>query len=456
MNVKTLCSYLNVENDDNKEIKDIVTSTLDVKDGDLLILVKGQNIDPNLLINKTIENKCVAIFSDDINTPYIYVERLKEKVFDILDFFYFNHVHPFKIVGITGTEGKSSLTQILQQGLYNEGFKTLIISNELSNKFAYKVDRTTPDPKTIINAMLYAKELKVNYLIMEVSSIALSEYRVSKYIFDYLFLTNLEEDHLDYHKNIYQYHRTKLDLLINNKKAVKFVFDDTYTKYPNLFFKVNKLKVINKKDISLKNNSLNKQTFLYKNKKYTSKLIFKQNRFNIVFLIEFLKFIGIHNCFNNVYSLKRIKGRLDLVNSRPYIIVDYAHSIKALENILSQVNFFKQNRIISLIGAGGDRDKSKRSKYGEVLNKYCDYIVLTNDNPRKENPIDIVNQIKGNYEEKFIVELDREKAIKKVIKEALISDIVLILGRGNEEYQEFSNSKIYLNDYEVIKKCLIK
>ena len=289
---------------------------------------------------------------------------------------------------------------------------------------------------------------------MEVSCIALSEKRIDEKIFDYIFLTNLESDHLDYYSNLYQYHLSKIDFLKHNTKGVKFMFSDTFNKYPNMFNQVTNLIVLDKEQIKLKRSSLNHQVFSYKNNEYYSHLIFKQNRYNLVFLIEFLEYINAYNLQYVIKKIKRVKGRLDLIHSRPYIMIDYAHSSGSVDNVLNELNSFKQNRLIIVIGAGGNRDKIKRSEYGKSCLKYGDLIYICNDNPRNEDPLSIAKMIKINDDKRFIIELNRKKAIEKAIKEASVDDIVIILGRGNENYQIINNKKIYLNDYEVCEHVL--
>ena len=171
--------------------------------------------------------------------------------------------------------------------MFLENKKAILFSSELSNKYAFKYEITTPDAKSIINVMLEAKRANVDFLILEVSSIAIEQKRVSNNLLDFLFLTYLEEDHLDYHKNIFTYHKEKIFFLINNVKAKKFVYLDTYNKYPNFFNKIKNIIVLNKEDIKQKNNGLTKQSFYYKDKLYYTHLVFKQNIYNLVFIIEF-------------------------------------------------------------------------------------------------------------------------------------------------------------------------
>lgn len=454
MQIKELLNYLNFNSNDTRIISNVVTSTEDVRDNCVLLLTKGHNINPVFLLNNEIKNKCLAIISDTEVEGVFYLANLKSKVFDILDYYYFKHEHNFKIIGITGTEGKSSLSKIIYNGLKNINKTVLLITNEPCEKDMFLSSLTTPDSKQIIEAMLICQNENKNYLIMEVSCIALSEKRIDEKIFDYIFLTNLESDHLDYYSNLYQYHLSKINFLKNNIKGVKFIFSDSFNKYPNMFNQVTNLIVIDKNLIKIKRSSLNHQVFSYKNIEYYTHLIFKQNRFNLVFLIEFLEYIKAYNLQYIIKKIKRVKGRLDLIHSRPYIMIDYAHSSSSVENVLNELNMFKQNRLIIVIGAGGNRDKLKRSEYGKSCLKYGDLIYICNDNPRNEDPLSIAKMIKINDDKRFIIELNRKKAIEEAIINSKEDDLIIILGRGNENYQIINNKRIFLNDYEVCKHVL--
>ncbi len=450
MNTFSLAKFLNITCKKNIEISSIVTSTKDVTQNCVLLLVKGK-IDPETLLNAEIIRKCALILSDNPNSKHIYIHDLKSKVFDILYFFYFPNQHHFRIIGITGTEGKSSLSDIIYQGLKISGLKCKIIATEKRYEDVITSKLTTPNASDLIKAMLSCEKENMDYLILEISSIGICEKRVNLQIFDYLFLTNLEEDHLDYHHNIYSYHMSKLSLFLNNKKAVKFIYQDTYQKYKDKFNNVSKLKIINEDDINSIDSFLDKQTFIYLNDIFSSELIFKQNRINLVFLIELLKELKINPlCIIN--QIKRVKGRLDLISKNPYIMIDYAHSPKSFFNVLKEV--YKVNKSIILVfGSGGEREIEKRAKYGEYALKYARKIILTNDNPRNEDPYNIIEEIKQNRDG-FEVILNRKKAIEKAIKCAKKDDIVLILGRGNEEYQLIKNQRIKLNDYEIVEEIL--
>ena len=456
MQIKELLNYLKINSSDSRTISEVVTSTKDVIPNCVLILTKGHSLDPCLLLNNEIKKSCLAILTDRPIDGTYFVINLKSRVFEIMDFVYFQFKHSFKIIGVTGTEGKSSLSKIIFQGLKLINKKPLIITTEKTHTDMFLSSLTTPTTSEIIQAMKKAETEKYDYLIMEVSCIGISEKRIDEKVFDYLFLTNLEKDHLDYYDNIYQYHLSKISLLQNNIKAKKFVFQSTYDKYPNLFNHVRNLFIIEDKQVKLKRSSLTHQVFSYKNEEYYTHLIFSQNRRNLVFLIEFLSIIKAYNLKTIIKRIKRIEGRLDLIKSRPYIMIDYAHSAKSVENVLKELSFFKQERLIIVIGAGGDRDRTKRKEYGKSCLKYGDLIYITNDNPRSEDPLKIAQMIKVSNDKRFIIELNRKNAIKTAIAEAHPSDIVVILGRGNEDYQIINTKKIYLNDYEEVRKCFIK
>ncbi len=456
MKVKNLISYLGVNYDKNLdvEISEIVTDLKDVSLNCVLICIKGRHFDIEENLNDSIINKCALILSNKINSKFIYIKDLKSKCFNILDYFYFNFKHDFKIICITGTEGKSSLSNIIYQGLTKASYKCLVIATSVLNKDFFKSELTTPTSFEFIKAM--QKALDYDFLICEISSIGIEEKRVDLSIFDYIFLTNLNVDHLDYHQTVFNYHYAKIKLFLENKKAKKFIFNDAYLMYKELFDKVNNLTIIKNDDIKYKINSLIKQDFVYKNIPYSSNLLFKQNIMNNVFLIELLTNLAIKNISKIISSLRKVKGRLDIVNSKPCIMIDYAHSYKSLELLLKQVKELNYKRIIVVIGAGGDRDASKRKLYGKVLEQYADFAILTDDNPRNEDELKIINDIISNNKFKYNIILNRKMAIEYAITIIDDFDILLVIGRGNEEYQIIKGKKVELNDYKIIKNYLME
>lgn len=454
MRVKELEAYLHISSDDEREIQDIVMSTEDIRDGCIFISIRGRRVDPLKQLSGEASRRCLLILSDDPTSPYQYVPSLKERCFDLLDYYFFGHRHSFQMIGITGTEGKSSLARILYQGLSAIGKRAAVVTTEPFGKDAIGATLTTPPPRKIIDAMLQAEQGGYDYLILEVSSIGICEHRVDAEIFDWLFLTNLESDHLEYHGNLYHYHMSKLGLFEKNIRGIKYALSKTYEKYPHRFDRCTNLKIIDEGKILLKNNSLDHQVFMYQGQDYYTHLIFAQNRRNLVFLIEFLRIVHPQNLYETVKRIRRVKGRLDLIHSRPYVLIDYAHSPRALEELLKQLSSFRQDELTVVIGAGGNRDRAKRKEYGDICARFADRVLVTNDNPRDEDPSAIADAIVGAHKQGFEIVLNRARAIETAIREAKRSGIVAIVGRGDEQYQQIGSARLPLNDYEVAERCL--
>ena len=298
-------------------------------------------------------------------------------------------------------------------------------------------------------------------LVMEVSSQAISYKRIGKLKFDIACFTNLSQDHLDFHKNMTNYMNTKKELfnrLKNNKISIINSDDKHYKNFINkknnniLFGSNGEYKI---SDFKL---YLDKSYFKlnYKNINYdiTIPLTNKYNIYNYMISLIICNKLGvsIDEIIKNSNNLKYPKGRFELINYKNnYIIIDYAHTPDGVLNILESINKFKENKIITIIGCGGNRDKSKRSKMGYITCKYSDKVIFTNDNPRFEDEKDIMNDIINNLEfRNYKIIYDRYKAIKKGISYLKNKDILLILGKGHEEYQIIKDKRIYFSDYQTV------
>ena len=368
-----------------------------VKKNDFFISLKGNNDDGIYHIKEVYKNGGKLLYSD--NFTYNYYPNLKEDLNKIL----LNHYKvnfTYKLIGITGTNRKTTTAFLLTKALNRFGYKSKVIST-IKDVDTYYSILTTPRNDDLIRIFKEAELEKLDYLIMEVSSIGFEEGRVNDIIFDYGILTNLESDHLDYHKDVFSYHLSK----------IKFI-----EKCRNKIIGINK----------------------------DSKYFLNQ------ILSNFLKKEQINDFLS---SLPQVPGREEIISINPLIIVDYAHTSSALEYILLKYKKLCKGRLITLIGAGGNRDKSKRKKYGDLVYKYSDISIITSDNPRDENPLDIINQIIDDKKNVFKI-VSREDAIKFALKLVEEKDILLVLGKGNEEYMEINNRKIPFNDKEIIYKYL--
>lgn len=307
----------------------------------------------------------------------------------------------------------------------------------------------------------YSIDNNCKVIIMEVSSQAISYKRIGKLKFDIACFTNLTEEHLDFHKNMTNYMNTKKELFkkLRNKKISIINSDDKYyknfinKKNNNILFGINGDYRIS--DISI---NIDKSSFKlnYKNNSYniTIPLTNKYNVYNYMISLIICNKLGIdiNKIIDNSNDLRYPKGRFELIKYKTnYIIIDYAHTPDGVLNVLKSVNEFKINNIITIIGCGGNRDKSKRSRMGYISCKYSTNVIFTNDNPRFEDEKNIMNDITNNLEfNNYEIIYDRYKAIKKGISYLKENDILLILGKGHEEYQIIKNEKIYFSDYKVV------
>lgn len=379
----------------------------------------------NNYINEAKSNGAKLILSDK---DY---DFLKEKLMDFCLWFYDDPSFDLTLIGITGTNGKSTTANFIAQLLPN----SLLISNVEKRKNTYFVNNTTPSSIEIVHALLKAKERKYKYVIMEISSIGIKEKRVNGLFFDAIGLTNLTSDHLDYHHSIEEYQKAKIDFINEqfSKIYIGNALTDAMNRIKRPYLQVDE-KIIQKKlDLS------------------------KFNIENLALAYQIaLNYVKKSTLDRKVRKVKLPKGRSQIISKKPLVIVDYAHTEVAFLTILSEYKKKTKGRLLVLFGAGGNRDKTKRAKYGEYVHQYADIAIVTNDNPRNEKQEDIVEDIIKINPSFFLVEYDRKQAIHQILKIAKKDDTVLILGRGHEQIQVFDNLKIYLSDAEEVKKWIKK
>ena len=368
-----------------------------IKKDDYYISLKGNKVDGIFFLEEVIKKGGKLLYSD--NFKFNYYQNLKENLNKILLEFY-NVNFNFKLIGITGTNRKTSTAYLINKALNKYGYKSKVIST-IKEENTYYSSLTTPRNDDLIRIFKEAEKEKLDYLIMEVSSIGIEEGRVNNITFNYGILTSLESDHLDYHKDIISYHLSKIKWIENCKE--KFI---GIKKNNNVFLKEILSKFINKEQIN-----------------------------------EFL------------LNLPQVPGREEVVLKNPLIIIDYAHTSSAVKYLLTKYKNLTKGRLISIIGAGGNRDKSKRKIYGDLVYKYSDISIITSDNPRNENPLDIINEIIEDKDNVYKI-VDREESIRFALDLLKEDDTLLIIGKGNEEYMEIQNNKVPFSDKKIIYKYL--
>jgi len=368
-----------------------------------------------------------------------------------------------KIIGVTGTNGKTTTTALIYSILLDLGYKTALLGTRgffINEKRVAQKSLTTPSLLENINNIAIAKKNGCEYFIMEVSSHGIDQKRIESIDFALKVHTNITGDHLDYHKSFENYKNVKNFFLsdetpklinrddpnveFNYKNAMSYSLDN-----PSSF----RIEAYTSKDfLAGVVNSANERSI------FESSMIGLFNLYNILAAIAAVKMVTkkpLEEICEKVENFGGVSGRMEVVSENPKIIVDFAHTHDGIEKVLESID---SKNIITLFGAGGDRDKSKREKMGAAASGKSKRIYLTSDNPRSENPLDIINDIlKGiKSKEKVIIEPDREEALRKAVASLERDEILLVLGKGDENFQEFADSIREFNDKKIILELLKK
>ncbi|MBP7653643.1 UDP-N-acetylmuramoyl-L-alanyl-D-glutamate--2,6-diaminopimelate ligase [Candidatus Dependentiae bacterium] len=467
----------------NEDITGITDNTAEVKQKFLFVAKKGEKIDSHNFICQAIKLGAKAVIhSYELEKYYdniIYLrvpdkENITDTIIKLCQNFYGNPGKKLTIIGITGTNGKTTIATLLKYIINNSGKKCLQIGTINANigKKIFKINNTTPGPFVLYKLFKEAVDRKAEYAVMEISSHSIKQNRLDLSEIDCAVYTNLTQDHLDYHKTMQDYINAKSMLFKYMKKNGTAIVnnDDKYFKniIDNCFGKkIITYSINNKSDItgipiecSL---TANKFHIKYKNKviEIKSKLIGHHNIYNILAVFGLSKFLRIEeNVFVKLINkFCNVPGRLDKVKGKNgiHIFIDYAHTPDALENVLNALTKLKSgNKLITVFGCGGDRDRLKRPLMGKIAVDKSDYAIITSDNPRSEKPTDIINEIKTGckgYNNYCVIE-NRTEAIKKAIISASKNDIVLIAGKGHENYQIIGNKTIEFDDKKVAMKFI--
>ncbi|MDD5583386.1 MAG: UDP-N-acetylmuramoyl-L-alanyl-D-glutamate--2,6-diaminopimelate ligase [Candidatus Marinimicrobia bacterium] len=464
----------------NTEIHGIEYDSRKVTPGDVFVAIKGLTKDGHAYIQHAIQKGASAIICEknflNAPVPIIVVPNSRKALSCLSQTFYDTIDLPFRITGITGTNGKTTLTFLLRELEKQGGFSpaisgTLGFYSDFGNeKFS---ERTTPESRDLHKMLHECKKRKIDTLIMEVSSIALTLNRVDNISFDTAIFTNLTQDHLDFHKTMDDYFSAKKQLfsLLTPTGVAIINIDDPYGM--KLYASLNK----NKKSCSLHNPQAD---YYYTDYRLTSKglkgilktpshslsveapLIGDFNAMNVLQAVA--AWLENHPEFRpqslTFQSLPTIPGRMEIVQTANHgtVIIDFAHTPDALEKIFNSIQEIHHHKIWAVFGCGGDRDKAKRPYMGHIVEQYADEIIITNDNPRTENPDDIIRDIlQGiSFHPNVTVEKDRKKAIHMALEKSKPHDLLLLLGKGAEEVMEIREEKIPFNDKDIVLRWLNK
>ena len=461
------------------EISGITNDSRKVRPGFLYVAIKGYKTDGHNFIKKSLECGAQAIvseekFSLDTNIPQIIVRNTRKALSSLSCCFYNNPSQKINLVGVTGTNGKTTTTFLTKSIIEKAGYEAGLIGtiNYQIGKKIIPAKETTPESVELQRLIAEMVAAKMKFAVMEVSSHSAVQHRIENIDFKTAVFTNITTEHMDYHKTISNYINAKAEMFKNLKKDSFAVLnaDDEFCGY---FADRTNAKIL---WYGIKNNADIKAEIC---RESTSNIMIKLSYSGREIDMK-IPFVGIHNVYNTLASVASaislgfeldviksgietapaVPGRLENVpcNRGFKVVVDFAHTPHALETVLCALKNLVKGRILLVFGCGGDRDKEKRPQMGRIADEKSDIFWLTNDNPRSEDPVNIIDDIKAGIKpgRSFHIQTDRHRAITEAISKAKNGDLVLIAGKGHEKYQIIKDTIIPFDDREVARKVLSK
>lgn len=473
MKLSQILNGIDVLNNFNDiEIKDVTQDSRMVKEGSLFVCVKGNTFDGHSVAGEMIAKGAPAVVCEkDLGLKNQVIVKNTRAVFSrICANYYGNPADKLKLIGLTGTNGKTTTTFLIKQILENMGKKVGLIGTvqNMVGDEIYPAKYTTPDPYELQKLFSLMVDAGCEYCVMEVSSQALVQGRVNGLHFYIGAFTNLTQDHLDYHKTFENYFNAKRILFENCDIAVTNADDK------------NGLKIVENLPVKVYTYAVNTNNadYVAKNVRFLSNGVEYElvcdyigrvhcsipGRFSVynslcAASIALSMGINFADVVKSVPLCDGVKGRIEVVPcSRDFtIIIDYAHSPDGLENIITSLKEIAKGRVVTLFGCGGDRDKTKRPLMGEIASRLSDFCIVTSDNPRSENPSEIIKDILAgmqNCSTPYEVVENRKEAIRFAIENAKKDDIILLAGKGHETYQIFPTGTIHFDEREVVAEIL--
>lgn len=448
-----------------------------ISDGDMYIAISGVNVDGHSFISQAIKNGANCIVCEKIpdnktdGVVYVNVKSSRKALAIISSNYFDNPSSKLNLIGVTGTNGKTTIATLLFD-LYTElEIKSGLISTvkiSYDNK-NFQANQTTPDSLSINRFLSEMVNSNVRYCFMEVSSHGIDQNRTDGLVFKGGIFTNLTHDHLDYHESFENYRDTKkqfFDSLSNNsfaltnnddKNGMVMLQNTIADKYTYSLNSVSDFKA------KILESSFDGMLLKINSTEFWSKLVGKFNAYNILSVYSAASILGLpkNELLKAMSSLDAVAGRFQFYKKNKITaIVDYAHTPDALENILKSINEIKtsENNLITVVGCGGNRDKSKRPLMGDIASNLSSKVIFTSDNPRFEDPEIIIEEmisgVRSTNSNKTISISNRKEAIKAACQFARTNDIILVAGKGHESYQEVKGVRSDFDDFEIVKELL--
>ncbi|MCB0752925.1 MAG: UDP-N-acetylmuramoyl-L-alanyl-D-glutamate--2,6-diaminopimelate ligase [Ignavibacteriae bacterium] len=465
------------------EIDNISIDSRNCKNGTIFFALKGFKTDGHKFIPQAISNGASAVVMDEdqpgidqlissSKVAKILVKNSREALAQIANVFYGNPSSKLNLVGITGTKGKTTTSYFLKNIFETAGMKTGLIGTNKNMIGEKKISTklTTPESHIINNLMSEMVKEHCSNCVMEVSSHAVELNRISNLDFNIGVFTNITSDHLDFHETFENYMTAKSKFFQSLKPTAKIIYNKDDKNYESIL----KSSVAEKISYSLKNEADfkvenveynldgTKFRFIYQEKKYDveTELIGTFNAYNAIAAIGSAIYsnVSVENAIEGIYATPQVPGRFEVIASgNKRVIIDYSHTADSLNQALNAIkHIVKSERpIYTVFGCGGDRDKTKRPIMGKIAVENSSFVYVTSDNPRSENPFDIINDITKNLNTKnYNVIENREEAIKSAITDSEENAVILIAGKGHENYQEINGVRNFFSDKETAEKYL--
>lgn len=459
-------------------IKNISFDSRKIESGYIFFAIKGYDLDGHKYIPQAITQGATVVVCEELPeelsdyVTYVQVKNSSIALGIVASNFYDNPSEKLTLAGITGTNGKTTTTTLLYNLFTQLGFRCALLST-IENRISDKVlnsNHTTPDPITINQLLAQAVDEGCQYAFMEVSSHGIHQNRLAGLTFKIGAFTNITHDHLDYHQTFSNYiaakkkffdelPKTAIAITNMDDKNGLIMLQNTNAKKVTYSLKSNseyKGKIIE--------NRLDGMLLQFNNQEFWTVLAGKFNAYNELLAYTIASELGFDSLdiVTALSKLQRVKGRFEtyVSDDKKYIIVDYAHTPDALQNILEAINQSRtrNEKLITVFGCGGHRDKEKRPKMGNIATRLSDLAIITSDNPRDENPDEIIHEIEKGIEpqntNKYLSITDRKQAIRTAIKMAAPKDIILIAGKGHENYQEINGKHFPFDDMKIAKELL--
>lgn len=471
-------SLQSVQGTTDVRINSIQYDSRKVDKNDVFIAIKGMHSDGHLFIEKAIENGASVIVAEFLpenkikNITYVEVESSSLALAFMAANFYQHPSENLKLIGITGTNGKTTVASLLYNLFKAAGYKVGLISTVkiMVGDTSFSTSHTTPDSLVINSYLKQMNAIGVEFCFMEVSSHGIHQHRSAGLTFEGGIFTNLSHDHLDYHSSFAEYRDVKKSFFDGLPKTA-FALTNVDDKNGQIMLQNTKAKTYN---YALKSyadyrtqileNHFKGLLLKINDNEIWVKLIGSFNAYNLTAVFACADILGLEKdeLLRLMSTLENVSGRFEyfVTTNNITVVVDYAHTPDALKNVLHTINDIrtKNELLISVVGCGGDRDKTKRPKMGHIASALSSKVIFTSDNPRSENPESIISEMEQGVEPQNFMKVmaitNRKQAIKAACQLANANDIILVAGKGHETYQEINGVRSEFNDYEVAMECL--